>query len=603
MPARFEGIAWRPGWSRAARRKALRRSPFPVTSGYRMVLVYNLLRQGGGRALGPPNHDKEQAGLEALLRRWSAAKSAPDDDSPEKLVFPLEHAYTSAELSFPTLKGADAAAGAVLTAAAARAGCDLHVALLTIEESGSAEYAGYSRSSRWSGDDDDDGDSDEDVEIGEIGEICESSRTLSGWARPDGSSASLGPLPFDDDELCPADALADMEPDEQHFQEATGNEGASFERTYSRAALVLWPKERRLAVLNQGGLPVTLPCLDELAGRWAAGDQDRESAVWRDAHQLAGHMLRTWQKQPYYRQQVDESAGARMLGLMARLKGTERIEAILADVIATGGHVKSDNEAVQLALGLLPAPRAGKWLERIVAANAEMCVCSCADLLARGARIDAIADHLAPAGKALVMALPGDPARVSEAATAWRAQPIDAGFVVDSVTALSRIDATLADSAVDHLLAWPKTYGLDAVILPAVRQMAQQQAGAGSTAAFQRLRAACLDPLHARVAMPLEAPADWTRAGTTRCPCGSCLALGRFLVDPGQRQWAFKASEADRRHLEETVRRDGCDLDCTTDKRGRPYTLLCAKNQASYDRRAAQRQQDLEDLARLGVPG
>jgi len=43
----------------------------------------------------------------------------------------------------------------------------------------------------------------------------------------------------------------------------------------------------------------------------------------------------------------------------------------------------------------------------------------------------------------------------------------------------------------------------------------------------------------------------------------------------------------------------GCDLDLTTDKRGRPYTLVCTKNQASYDRRAKQRKQDLEDLARL----
>jgi len=42
-----------------------------------------------------------------------------------------------------------------------------------------------------------------------------------------------------------------------------------------------------------------------------------------------------------------------------------------------------------------------------------------------------------------------------------------------------------------------------------------------------------------------------------------------------------------------------CDLDLTTDERGRPYTLVCTKNQASYDRRAKQRKQDLEDLARL----
>src|SRR5438105_8063382 len=35
------------------------------------------------------------------------------------------------------------------------------------------------------------------------------------------------------------------------------------------------------------------------------------------------------------------------------------------------------------------------------------------------------------------------------------------------------------------------------------------------------------------------------------------------------------------------------------DRRGSPYSLMCTKNQASYDRRAAQREQDLKDLARL----
>ena len=55
----------------------------------------------------------------------------------------------------------------------------------------------------------------------------------------------------------------------------------------------------------------------------------------------------------------------------------------------------------------------------------------------------------------------------------------------------------------------------------------------------------------------------------------------------------------DRRHVEETIRRDGCDVDCATDKRGRPYSLVCTKNQASYDRRAGQRKRDLKDLAQL----
>src|SRR4051812_21334975 len=59
-----------------------------------------------------------------------------------------------------------------------------------------------------------------------------------------------------------------LAPNEEHFH-VTGNEGASFERTYRRAALVLWPSERIFAVLSQAGLPVTLPYLDDLTRRWA----------------------------------------------------------------------------------------------------------------------------------------------------------------------------------------------------------------------------------------------------------------------------------------------------------------------------------------------
>ncbi len=46
-------------------------------------------------------------------------------------------------------------------------------------------------------------------------------------------------LPIEDGEVSPPSALENMEPDEVHFHEAMGNAGASFERTYRSAALVL----------------------------------------------------------------------------------------------------------------------------------------------------------------------------------------------------------------------------------------------------------------------------------------------------------------------------------------------------------------------------
>ena len=114
----------------------------PVTDGCRLTLVYNLLRRGSAAArCAPPGYACEQAS-----RRGDAATQLADRRAGRrqpKLIYPLEHAYTPAELAFDTLKGADAAVAGVLAARPRRqADCDLHLALLTVEEAGIAEYSG-----------------------------------------------------------------------------------------------------------------------------------------------------------------------------------------------------------------------------------------------------------------------------------------------------------------------------------------------------------------------------------------------------------------------------------------------------------------------------
>ena len=79
------------------------------------------------------------------------------------------------------------------------------------------------------------------------------------------------------------------------------------------------------------------------------------------------------------------------------------------------------------------------------------------------------------------------------------------------------------------------------------------------------------------------------------------LFLARFLDDPTQKTWTLKAVEARRGHVEDVIRQAGSDLNVATDRKGRPYTLVCTKNQASYERRVKQRQRDLETVARLEV--
>jgi len=551
----------------------------PITQGFRLTLVYNLVRPGG-RPPEPPDHRPEQGRAAALLRNW-------DPDGPVKLVLPLEHAYTPAELGFAALKSADAAVAGVLAAAASHARCDLHLALLTIEENGPAEYTGsygWRRGGR----------EDEGEDSFEVVEVSNRDVALSDWRGLDGGAPAIGSIPVEEeDELSPPGACDDLAPDEQSFREATGNEGASFERTYRRAALVLWPSGRLPAVLAQAGLSVTLPYLEDLARRWAAAGGDRAAPLRREAHDLGTAMLQGWQNYyPWSARGDGATSTARMLAVLSALGDDVLIRRMLTDVIAAGGHDPRDAAAILDALGRLSPPERAALVEQVVRGTADTAFTACAGLLARAAAAWGPAG-LHGAAAALLAAMPGDPAHTAPAPSWQRPAAVVPRTVLDLLAGLGAVDPALAGQAVAHLLAWPGIYGMDAVLVPAARDLPADAPGAGP------LRAACVAHLSARAAEPLAPPSDLRRDSTLPCRCPRCTELARFLDDPGRATWVLKAAEADRSHVEGTIRATGSDVDTVTDRRGRPYSLVCTKTQASYERRAMQRKQDVSDLALL----
>jgi hypothetical protein len=308
----------------------------------------------------------------------------------------------------------------------------------------------------------------------------------------------------------------------------------------------------------------------------------------------------------WYPRSADEPGeAAAMLALLTALDDAALIERFLAEVTAAGCYGKGDNAAILGALGRLPPPRAAALVERIVGGTAGAAFGAGANLLARSAAAlgPAHRSGLAGASTRLVEALPADQAGAAkdDPWKEWKkaAPAIDPAAIVDLLTGLGAVDAALAKRAVEHILAHPKTYELDAVVVPAVHALA----GAGQTpgaAAVAHLREAAIAHLRTRVAEPLAPPADWQREAALPCRCRRCGDLARFLADPEQRTWILKAAEADRRHVEDSIRRAKADLDATTHRRGSPYSLVCTKTQASYEKRAQQRRQDLEDLALFG---
>lgn len=582
----------------------------PVTAGCRATLVFNLVRKGKSAALAPPVYQAETKRVAALLCAWATQLSDPaedtksedegaDDDPPEKIVVLLEHAYTPAELAFDKLKGTDAAIAKVLTGAATDAGCDVHLALLKVWESGSAEYTGrenwhYRRGRR------DAGEVESSSEF-EVGEIFDYSKTLSEWRRPDGEEVSLGELPLEDGEMSPPDALDGLEPDEEHFHEATGNEGASFDRTYSRAALVIWLSTRVLAVINQAGPKGTLPYLDGLIDQWQAAGPRKGRAIKAQAEQLAGLMLQCWPAKGWQeRDRSEPTIVGRMCQALARLGEPALVEQLLERLVHAASHASTDNASILDAMGLLADDVASAWLAKIAAAHGNNELGASAGLL-RQALQGGFAkkpQQLRPAAEALLATLPGDPDKAPK--DQWgraRLNRPDSASLVDVIAIVDRVDIELAKRTAEHVLAWPRHFGLDALLVPSLKRLIQSKHCAG--AACEALHRAAVDHVQKRIAEPLEAPRDWGRPNPVRCDCEHCRELSRFLVDPNEERWTLRAAQQIRTHVENTIRHAPADVDCETVRRGSPHSLICTKNQASYQRRVSQRKQDLADLAIL----
>jgi hypothetical protein len=157
------------------------------------------------------------------------------------------------------------------------------------------------------------------------------------------------------------------------------------------------------------------------------------------------------------------------------------------------------------------------------------------------------------------------------------------------------LGAELARVALANPARWP----FDGVVLPAVQAL-PRSSSAAYRAAADPLREACLVHLRARIASPLAPPGDAARSseGLT-CSCPNCRALRSFLADPVATTWTLKAVAAQRAHIEEWIKRAGCDVDSHTERRGSPHTLVCTKNQASYQALVRQRAADHEHLAQF----
>jgi predicted 2-oxoglutarate/Fe(II)-dependent dioxygenase YbiX len=593
-----------------------------VTSGYRITLTYYLLLHGDTSR--PGGDDRTTAELADLLREHFSTPmpsyyGGPAADTPNRLVYLLDHEYTPRGLSWRRLKGADASRVALLRAAAEEAGCEAILALADIKTTHSAfkDDDDYRYRRRWDDDYDEhesDDDRGSDDSPDDIQELIDSEVTLTHWTGPDGTRLEETSLPVKTREVCASTPTGDLEPYSSEYEGYMGNWGNTLDRWYHRAAVVVCPREQVFANRAE-----TSPAwaLDELAGM-AAGDVPHA----RDA---AATLAPFWDGALRARTGEDRASVCGLFGKAMRAADAVADAETAAMLLRpfrienlTEPHVNSfatiaDRYGQQWTAELLRTwfggnqpvwaygggPERPQWV-------ADRLPVLCDGLHATGGAGAAAAHRLVGLGWEWLgkeigtgLALTSPSRRDQELAGLGRP-------LASVLTAAAAIGAAgTRDALCDYILKQDDV--VTALEMPALRAAVEVPGDGARDAGFGEVAADCAGRLRARLARPHRASGDWSIGlPPSGCACDLCDTLRAFLEDSSRRSFEWPLAKERRQHVHSGI--DAAELPVThsTRRHGRPYTLVLTKTDALFAREQEARiknETDLEWLTAQWNPG
>ena len=112
----------------------------PVTSGYRLVVVYNLVQTSPGLIPSAARLSCEQRKLEKVLSAWHQGVKKGNGCAPAFLAYALDHEYTEASLNLDSLKGLDKVKADCLTQSCSQTDVGIYLASCEKMQSGSCKY-------------------------------------------------------------------------------------------------------------------------------------------------------------------------------------------------------------------------------------------------------------------------------------------------------------------------------------------------------------------------------------------------------------------------------------------------------------------------------
>ncbi|MFI8746368.1 2OG-Fe(II) oxygenase [Pseudomonas sp. NPDC077186] len=561
----------------------------PVKQGYRVALTYNLIAQHQGPVAELPA-EKIGALADAVHAFWHrpAPPLWPGDEageSPDRLVYLLDHQYTQSGLSWTHLKGADALRVAALRKVAEQLDAEIFLALADVHETWSAEDD-YQYYGHWDYADEEEDEAEDDTGDPILGELIDSEVELRHWLALDGEAlASETANSVAHGELCLTRASADCTPFQSEHEGYMGNYGNTVDRWYHRAAVVLWPRQRAFVIRARQSPRWAIA---RIAERLAA-DDPAQALEWAQA------LLPIWHP------------------------GVARDYALLGDTLAVAAAL--DNE--QAAAGLLApfslqqlTPPMSPWLLRLLERHGSPW---CAERLrqwaghdpASSGQLDWLAQTLPALTHAWSVAQVNDGSVLAATLLAERwnwlqthleqtlTQHTRPGALIQAVTDACGALLGLLRGGCDarrpelqqQIIDFLRSADLPLQMALGVLHAAAANLADAPNLGLAPLHAHCRQILTARLARPARAADDWSIPPPAECARIAELGppLARFLSAPAQQRLEWPLAQSKRQLIHQLIERYELPVRHETRRSGRPYTLVLEKTPALFEREAAER--------------
>ena len=600
----------------------------PVTGGHRIVLTYNLLladdaNDATDATAYPPVAPEHLDALEAEVRKLFATAPPPrwpgdrEQEPPDRLVYLLDHQYTQKGLGWTRLKNADAARAGALREVARRGDCDVALALADVHESWSCaeEERDYGYGRRWSRygrggrphgmlDDDDDDDADADATTDaadaksgertpELLELLDSGVELRHFVDASGRGEAVVDS-LHDAAVCFTKPSLEMNPFKSEHEGYMGNWGNTVDRWYHRAAVVLWPRSQTFVIrartsprwgideiakaLARGRLEDARAMAAQLGPFWGraargAGVGTVAARTLRVASTLDSRDLTVTLLAPFRVEDLTPRSAAALAGVVDRY-GLAWFREACASFVVT--------KRLDDAWGLPRSERRAVWLRSLPAFVRALRAAGNSRGEAGELARWIVAEQWSALGEELRSALRARPSRM-----AGELARLDVHVLAVVESALSCDDAELHREVLQFFTA--ATY--PPLALAQLLKSARRSHGprAVGRLGLQAIRDHAASALAKALDTPARARDDWSITPPGGCSCALCGELGRFLRDRARTRLEWPLATDKRAHVHGVLDAHELPVTHTTQRSGRPYTLVLVKTAALFEREAKER--------------